>query len=251
MAKNKGSLELSGKMGDLVFYNSPYGPLVRRKGSLNKKRVMKEAAFERSRKAGTEFGRASSGGALLRGEVKWHFPHVVEHSTNYRLNRVLAEAIREEKVHGPGDRVLADADLGNLKGFEWNSKQPFSNVFKGAVKMEIDRARGVMRVHVPAVNFAKQLDALKGATHVVVTALGMAPDFDKGKCETAVAAGEMWKLTDSKAAAQVLEVVMKPGHTGHLILGVGIKAFQEVNGKMYGLRHGDAFVVGMVDSTNE
>ncbi len=250
MAKNKSTFELTGKMGDLVFYNSPYGPLVRRKGSLNKKRVMKDPAFERSRKAGTEFGRASSAGALLRGEVKWHFPNVVEHSTNYRLNRVLADAIREEKVHGPGDRVLNDADLSILRGFEWNSKQGFSTVFQGNVKMEIDRASGVMRVHVPAVNFKKQLDALGGATHVVITALGMAPDFEKGKCETAVAAGEMWNLADSKAGAQVMEVVLKPGLTGHLILGVGMKAFQEVNGKMYGLRHGDAFVVGMVDSAH-
>jgi hypothetical protein len=248
MAKNTGVSEFTGKIGGLVFYNSPYGILVRGKGNLDKKRVRKDPAFEGSRKASTEFSRASKGGRLLRMMVKRYLPMVAEHSTNYRLNSVLGAAIRGEKVNGPGQRLPGKADLNGLVGFEWNAKHGLDSLFGGNMKFEIDRGAGVLRVRVPAVKLKKDITAPGGATHMQLVAVGMAPDFEKDTCEGAVAEGAMWKLSDASGGAQVLECLLKPGLAVPLILGVGVRVFQELHGVMYDLRQGDAFRVCAVEN---
>src|SRR3954452_20492128 len=105
MAKQQGGIEFTGRIGKLVFYNSPYGVLIRSKGSLNKKRLKNDPNFQGSRNAGDEFGRASKGGARMRAAVKLLFKNVMEYSTHHRLNQVLAEAVREEKVNVKGKRM--------------------------------------------------------------------------------------------------------------------------------------------------
>lgn len=118
MAKQKGTIQFTGRVGDLLFYDSPYGILVRGAGSLNKHRIAKDPAFAFTRNTGTEFSRVSGGGRLLRHALKVYFPHASEHSTNYRLNSVLVAALQTEKVHGHGERLLSYTDLSGLKGFE-------------------------------------------------------------------------------------------------------------------------------------
>ncbi len=56
MARQIGPIKVSGTLDDLTFYKMDGEYLARKKTSLNKKRVMKDAAFENSRKAMVEFG---------------------------------------------------------------------------------------------------------------------------------------------------------------------------------------------------
>ena len=136
MGKQKGTSQFTGRVGDLIFYDSPYGILVRGVGSLNKKRIAKDPSFARTRNTGTEFSRVSRGGKLLRHALKPYFPNASEHSTNYRLNRVLVTALQSEKVHDHGERLLGSADLSVLKGFEWNSTRHFTSVYKGGLQFD-------------------------------------------------------------------------------------------------------------------
>ena len=59
MARQAGDIKISGTLDNLTFYKDGDHWLVRKKTSLDKKRVMKDPAFERSRKAMVEFGTVS------------------------------------------------------------------------------------------------------------------------------------------------------------------------------------------------
>ena len=59
MAKQSGGLRITGTLGGLTFYESNGAYYVRSKTSLNKKRVMKDKAFEGSRARMKDFGLAS------------------------------------------------------------------------------------------------------------------------------------------------------------------------------------------------
>jgi hypothetical protein len=56
MAKQAGIIKLSGTLDDVTFYETEGGHYARRKTSLDKKRVMEDAAFENSRKSMEAFG---------------------------------------------------------------------------------------------------------------------------------------------------------------------------------------------------
>ena len=70
MAKNSSLIKISGTLGDLTFYRMDGKDIVRRKTSLNKKRVKSDPAFENSRKSSAVFGAASS----LAKETYWALP---------------------------------------------------------------------------------------------------------------------------------------------------------------------------------
>ena len=70
MAKNSSLIKISGTLGDLTFYRMDGKDIVRRKTSLNKKRVKSDPAFKNSRKSSAVFGAASS----LAKETYWALP---------------------------------------------------------------------------------------------------------------------------------------------------------------------------------
>src|SRR4051812_41814677 len=100
MPKQKGAQKLVGTFDDITYYKSKNGGwLARKKTSLNKKRVRTDPAFEGSRGASSEFGRASSAGALLRGAFAEAIEHVKEHTTHHRLNKRFRAVIESDKIH--------------------------------------------------------------------------------------------------------------------------------------------------------
>ena len=62
MAKQKGIIKLTGKIGDLSFYKSKDGYLAREKGGVDGERIKNDPAFARTRENGSEFGLAATAG---------------------------------------------------------------------------------------------------------------------------------------------------------------------------------------------
>lgn len=70
MATQPGSIRIKGTLGAVTFYQREGNWLARKKTSLNKERVASDAAFERSRVAAKQFGKA----AKLAKEIYWQLP---------------------------------------------------------------------------------------------------------------------------------------------------------------------------------
>lgn len=98
MAKQKGTIKLNGTMDDLTFYKMNGEFYVRRKSSLNKKRVKKDNAFKNSREASNEFGASAKLAGIFRKEI---MPFLLKDKQPY-LNGKLTAVFQKMIQRGSG-----------------------------------------------------------------------------------------------------------------------------------------------------
>ena len=248
MGKQTGAHPIDGSINGINYYRTAEsGLLVRKKSSLNKERVDTDPAFEESRKANKEFGRASSGSHLIRATMKKGGGELGDNRAYNRLTGLLRGAMATDVLHPKGERSLVDADLSRLVGFEFNKYQTFSKLYSGKVKFSIDAASGLMEADTPGINAAQDFDAPSSATHVQLILEGAGIDFglEEG---VAVSDTTKWLSLKRKYAVQTLSgtIAVRPGMK--LVLGMGIRFGQETNGVVYELKNRlyRAFVFGAV-----
>ena len=236
-------MPLQGKIGDYVYYTTVHGPLVRHKGNLNKERVMSEPAFERSRAAGLEFKQAVKATALLRNTVKKHLPYASEGTTHARLSKLMGEIVRADTTHQRGELKILAENMGPLKSFEWIASHPLSRSFWGQCSGSMG-PDGTLSIRMPGFQPKRDLGWPVNATHAVITAVGIAADFEA--LEAASAAASSGKLLKSSVAIDVvLECNVSIKEDAIMVVGLGVEFFQEADGKMTAMKEGSAFgVVG-------
>jgi hypothetical protein len=243
MAKQSGDFPLMGTFGDYVFYKTKHGNLVRRKGNLDKERVATEAAFEGSRKAGSEFGRAGAGSGLLRGEIKKHCPYATNGETHARLSKVLGEIIREDNVHPKGERQILAENIAPLKTFEWIKDKPLSRSFWAQCGGSL-APDGILTITMPGLTPKRDLAWPANATHAEIKVVGIAADFPaKSGISESATTGLLLKSSVSIDKSLQCTLPVREGLV--LMAGIGVQFFQDVAGKMQPLEEGSAFgIVG-------
>jgi hypothetical protein len=243
MPKQTGDFPLIGSFGDFVFYKTKHGNLVRRKGSLNKERVSTEAAFEGSRKAGSDFGRAGKGSGLLRGEIKKYCPYAGDGETHARLSKVLLQIIREDKINPAGERQVLAENIAPLKAFEWVKDKPLGRSFWAQCGGSLG-ADGVLTITMPGLQPKRDLAWPANATHAEITVVGIAADFPN-KTATSASASTGFLMKSPVSIDKSLSCPLPVQEGLVMMAGIGVQFFQEVAGKMEPLVEGAAFgIVG-------
>jgi hypothetical protein len=99
MARQLGPVKVNGSLDNLTFYKMDGEYFARKKTSLNKKRVMKDAAFENSRKAMVEFGVVSKFFARVYQQLpKQCKGQGIQQKMTGRARSLFLEGCDEEKV---------------------------------------------------------------------------------------------------------------------------------------------------------
>jgi hypothetical protein len=224
MAKQTGPIPIEGTLGDLIFYKTVHGHLVRRKGNLNKERVMNDPAFERSRAAGSEFGRAGAASGLIRREIRTHCPFAGDGQTHARLSKLFGDIIRKDSEHPVGDRQVTSAQIAQLKQFEWIQDHPLSRSFwaqcGGSVTPE-----GILQIRMPGFTPRTDLAWPLNATHAQLTAVCISADFANRTAESVAARSGM--LMKSPVSIQLnLECQPNMDEGRMLMVGLGVQFFE-------------------------
>jgi hypothetical protein len=224
MARQSGPIPIEGTLGDLIFYKTIHGHLVRRKGSLDKERVMSDPAFERSRAAGSEFGRAGAASGLIRRAVKEHCPYAGDGQTHARLSKLLGGIIREDNVHPVGERQVMAGNIAPLKTFEWIQDHPLSRSFwpqcGGSMSPE-----GKLTITMPGFTPKRDLGWPLNATHAQLTAVCISAGFPERKVESAAA--QSGKLMKSNVAIDLsLECTVPVKEGAVMMVGIGVQFFE-------------------------
>src|SRR5690554_250220 len=89
MARQKGIIKLTGKIGDLSFYKSKDGYLAREKGGVDGERIKNDPAFVRTRENGSEFGLAATAGKTLRNAFRPMMMRAADNRITSRLTRLI------------------------------------------------------------------------------------------------------------------------------------------------------------------
>jgi len=224
MAKQTGPVPIEGVIGDLIYYKTIYGNLVRRKGSLNKDRVMSDPAFKGSRAAGSEFGRSGIASGLLRNAIKKFCPYAGNGQTHFRLSKLFGTIIRLDTEHPQGERQVLAEHCGALKSFEWIQDHPLNRSFwaqcGGSMSPE-----GKLTLSMSGLNPKRDLGWPLNATHAELTLICFAADFPNKTIEVDGAkSGKLPKVNSS--ADLVLECQIPIQQTDVVMAGIGVQFFE-------------------------
>jgi len=249
MAQQKGIFKVKGALGDVSFYKSQDGYLIREKTSLDGNRIAHDPAFARTRENNAEFTRAAQAGKLLRQALRPLIKDASDGRIVSRLTRYMAQSIRMDSSHARGERTVTE-HISLLQGFEFNINGRLSSTLYVPFTNSIDRAAGTLGVNLEAYRATAMIAAPDGTTHYQLHMGGALLDFDQQTFEVQFANGELLVFDSTDQAAGSLSVTLSGGSTAPLFLCLGISFSQEVNGQQYALKNGvyNALAVVQVDA---
>lgn len=256
MGRQKSFIKLEGTFDDLTFYERSGKQLVRKKGSLDKDRILKDPNFKRTRENMQEFGGAARVSKFFRHTLN---ALISEQGGSLAASR-LTGLFKRLASKGPGKRgqrdILMAPNTKFFDKFEFNEEREFKEVFKALYPApEIDANRSVVTWELPAF-LNKELLVPEGTTHyqffLATTALSdhvydeetrlYEPLVSEFAERRAVAMGDLVPYEEEGSSTPEtlstdLELTEPMPETVVSISVVGVLFFQESNGTMYPL-HG-------------
>jgi len=238
MAEQKGILPVKGTIGNLTFYKSKDGYLLREKGGIDAKRIASDPAFQRTRENGAEFGKAGKAGKLLRNAVRAFSKNASDGRMVSRLTGKMMEVIKTDTTNPRGLRKPIDGEIELLQDFEFNINGKLATTLFAPFTAEIDRVTGDLSVTIPPFIPLNMLAVPAGTTHFQINSAGAEIDFEGNRYTVATqnTVGLPW---DNVATNEItLSNVITANSALPLFLLLGIEFLQEVNGSMYPLKNG-------------
>lgn len=246
MAKQSGIIKLKGTIGDLTFYKSKDGLLARSKGGVDAKRIQSDAAFQRTRENGEEFGRAGTAGKILRQAFRTFLQNSSDGRMVSRLTKSMLEVIKADATSTRGQRNVLDGELEMLEGFDFNIIAKLSSTIFIAFVASIDRVTGALKVNIPAFSPANAISLPDGATHLRFISGGASINFESGEIEAVTSQSADIAIGEAPVAAVELSNQLSANSTHPLFLVLGIEFYQQVNGINYSLKNGQNNTLAIV-----
>ncbi len=254
MAKQKSYLKLRGTLDELTFYESNGKHYVRRKGGIEKDRILKDKAFKRTRENMNEF----KGASKVATELRFALSELISQLGGTTVMGRLLGIMRKIIGAGPGIRgkrpLLIFPKKQLLDGFEFNEKNSFRSVFQVNYDVPtVDENRSVTTWTVPPFNWEHQLTLPTGASHyqfVLATVVLTDFQFSEEKEEylsvdpelmlkRAVAQSDLFEaeapFTEAITLTTDLELAEAMPETAVTVTVAGLLFFQEVDGQLYSL----------------
>jgi len=247
MAKQKGIIKLTGKIGDLSFYKSKDGYLAREKGGVDGERIKNDPAFARTRENGSEFGLAATAGKTLRNAFRPMMMRAADNRVTSRLTKLMSGIRKLDTTSDRGQRSVAVAIVDQpakdmLKGFNFNIRAMLNAILYRPITL--DQATGEIEIAdlVPVNHIA----ASANATHVSFTAAWANVNFDDGTFELSLSSATNLPLDSAQSTVTVTPSGV-PAGTGTDVYILLVEFFQEVNGTQYSLNNGGYNAMNIVD----
>ena len=241
-----GIFPMRGTIDGVTFTQTQDGIIARKKSRLGKTRLATNAGFIRTRENGAEFGRAAKGGKLLRTALSAFTKGVSDNRAVSRLTGQMMKVVKSDIVNDRGLRTVASGDLTLLEGFDFNIKAELLTIFKVTFAATINRVTGELAVNIPAFIATNDLSASPKATHYRITSAGLEVDFDLNKHVVDIKNSADQLLDNTATTPLVLTHAMTPNSTKPLIIALGVKFFEKVNGKLYPLTDGSFSCLALV-----
>ena len=235
-------MKLEGKIGDISFYISKYGPLARTIGAVSKERFHNDPKLARRKAAALDFGYVSSLGKLLRVGVASCCPLAEQGTTNQRLNAVLRAALKEDTDHPMGEKRITERNASALKGFNWRDEAPEDARLSVPLNVVLDAVAGTASLDIAALIPGQ--DVRMGPTiravdlSLVIAAVTQATKTCERVCDVIRIAA------DGNTPLSISLSCSLPAGSGSLwIAGVGVQGSAEIDGLMVAVPEESGFMV--------
>ena len=241
-----GIFKVEGTIGDVTFYKSQDGFLMREKGGLSGQRIASDPAFIRTRENNAEFGRAGKAGKTLRAAFRGLLQNVADSRLVSRLTKEMMRVVKADSTSLRGQRNVLDGELELLEGFEFNIGGKLTQTLFAPYIAGIDRVAGSMTIALPAFVPATQMAAPAEATHFQLLAGRAEIDFEAESFTNDTYSSAMLPLSSASAGPLEIEFTVTAGSTKPLFLVLGVAFYQQVNGQHYSLKNGAYNALAMV-----
>jgi hypothetical protein len=247
MARQRGIIKLTGKVGDLSFYKTQDGYLAREKGGVDAARIKNDPAFARTRENGQEFGLAARAGKVLRDAFRPLMMRAADSRVVSRLTRVMTSLRLLDTTSARGERTVAvaiatQAAKDRLKDFNFNRRSILKSILFRPFALNNTTGEIVITDLVPANHVA----APAGATHVAFTAAWGKIDFTEEGYSVEMSNTVNLPLNTTPATVTLTPTNVPTG-TGVDFFLLVVEFFQEVNGNQYSLNDGLYNALSIVD----
>jgi len=239
MARQKGVIAIEGKIDGLSFYKTKFGNIVRKTGGFNGERILKEAAYARTRENSMEFGNASKASSLLRRALKNMHYYMSDNLVSSRATQVMRKVIDFDATSERGKRSVSHGILHSdakaiLKGFNFNAQAVLNNVL--IKPFTVNTETGVVTINelVPLTGIAFS----DGATHVLFIGAWSKLNFDTGMYETLLTNVVDLPIDNTPSTITLTPTGPAPSITGTSVFALQIAFTQLVNGVHYSLNNG-------------
>lgn len=247
MARQVGLLKVVGTLGDISFYKSFYGFLARTKTGVDRKTVLNDPRFRRTRENASEFGRATKAGKLLRDAIRPLLKNAKDSMTVQRLTQKMMKVIQADSINHRGMRKVTDGDLGSLKGFDFNINAKLGNTLQISYQTVINPVSGIALLTLKSFNPKTDILIPKGTTHFKILFGAAALDFEAIKFLFSQNDSGILSYSDNVEFIDTISINLSPNLSFPTILLLGIEFYQEINEAYYGLENGTFNALGIIE----
>jgi hypothetical protein len=232
MATTQGLISFKGTIGDHTFYRTKNGTFVRQKTSLTKDRVMNDPEFIRVRENMAEFGQSLIAGKFLRKQLLPFIDRCRNGAMPKRINSLLLQAIKLDKVNPSGKRNVLDGEISLLQDFEFNNTTSLSAVLHADITASFERSTGEASVSIASFVPESALLYMPGATHVRISIAAAAVNFATHEAQKQFSDGDYLPISKQPTGPLTMSVSLPAGVTDPVLLLLKLQYYQEVNGDM-------------------
>ena len=245
MARQTGIITITGTIGNLTFYKSQDGNMVREKSHISKDRFMNDPAFVRSRENSYEFGEANRCSKLIFDSVRSFRKAACDNRAHSRLVQVMREILPEDRLSVRGKRSPA-AGIQQPEGkillqhFNFNKDAILSKVLLHPYVLT-DSGEFMLQGLVPLLH----IKAPAGATHVRLSTACSATDFAESAAEVTYSEELTFALDLNPMDASLTAVpALKTGAT--CLYFLKLEFYQDINGTAYALQNANYNVLELI-----
>jgi hypothetical protein len=231
MAKQNGSFNVRGKVGNLVFYKSSKQFLVRSAPKTNKKKMKYDPAYAGVRQHNADFATAAKAGKLLRKA----FASVVllsrDSSLTARVSSYMMSIIKTDAVSELGKRSVIQGHLDLLKSFEFNKALKFHRTCCMRYEINFNRQSGKGTVMWQPYTSQVLVDAPEAATHYSLIFALAACNFGSGEYLSEMVMSDPQPLAPVQSSLTTLTTAVPGVRSEPVFVALGITFSSLVNGR--------------------
>ncbi|MGN6646018.1 MAG: hypothetical protein ACTHJT_05770 [Cytophaga sp.] len=182
MARQNGILEITGTMGNLTFYKSQDGMMVKEKSIVSKDKIMNSPAYQRTRENMAEFGNAGKSSKMILDAIRTFMVAAADNRVSSRLSKLMRKVLKEDTTSKRGLRNVAlgiktPAGKDLLNHFNFNKDSLLQSVLR--LPYSFDAVTGKVTISNVIPNM--HIIAPKGATHVSIACAFVTVEFSTGR----------------------------------------------------------------------
>lgn len=247
MPRQRGLIKIEGTLGDVTFFKTQDGYMVKEKSAVTASRIATDPNFQRTRENNAEFGRAGKATKLIRKAFSTVVGSGKDRRMSSRLMREVVKVVKADATNLRGQRRVLDAETELLKGFDFNINASLHDSLGAEFSTQITRTTGVLEVNVPSFIPADTIVPPIEATHFKLVMAGAEINFENEVYNLKSMTSATLPIDKTPTALITLSTTLTPNSTDPLFLLFGIQFIQEMNSEYYPLKNGVYNAMYMAD----